>query len=182
MVREPEADMNVVTALVRSAFLVDATYEQTARRHQLTSQQGQLLCVLMGKPEEGFGMGELVRVLGLAKSSLTGLVDRSLRRGLVRRAADSTDGRAVRVFLTAEGEKLAEEFFDDTVQRIAELPAMLSEEEQEQLAELLGRLVLGNQVPVVFGDEHPCLKADDSCLEAAVGTDTGGAAEAAEQH
>jgi len=160
MVREPEADMNVVTALVRSAFLVDATYEQTARRHQLTSQQGQLLCVLMGKPEEGFGMGELVRILGLAKSSLTGLVDRSLRRGLVRREADNTDGRAVRVFLTTEGEKLAEEFFDDTVQRVAELPSMLSEEEQEQLAELLGRLVFGNQVPVVFGDEHSCTQHD----------------------
>jgi DNA-binding MarR family transcriptional regulator len=157
MGREPEADMSVVTALVRSAFLVDATYEQVARKHQLTSQQGQLLCVLMGKPEEGFGMGELVRTLGLAKSSLTGLVDRSLRRGLVRRQADSTDGRAVRVFLTQEGEKVAGEFYDETVARVAELPAVLSGQEQGQLAELLGRLVRANQVPVVFGDEVSCL-------------------------
>lgn len=163
MVREPEAEMSVVTALVRSAFLVDATYENAAREHQLTSQQGQLLCVLMGKPEEGFGMGELVRTLGLAKSSLTGLVDRSLRRGLVRREADSADGRAVRVFLTEEGEKLAEEFYNETVARVAELPVMLSEPEQEQLAELLGRLVLANQVPVVFRDENPCLKSDADC-------------------
>lgn len=156
MGREPEADMSVVTALVRAAFLVDATYEQSARGHQLTSQQGQLLCILMGKPEEGFGMGELVGILGLAKSSLTGLVDRSLRRGLVRRESDTADGRAVRVFLTEEGEKLAEEFYNETVARVAELPAMLTEPEREQLAELLGRLVLGNQVPVVFGDDNPC--------------------------
>jgi DNA-binding MarR family transcriptional regulator len=160
VVREPEAEMSIVTALVRSAFLVDATYEQSARRHQLTSQQGQLLCVLMGRSEEGFGMGELVRTLGLAKSSLTGLVDRSLRRGLVRRESDSTDGRAVRVFLTEEGEKLAMEFYDATVQRVAELPAMLSEREQEQLAGLLARLVSGNQVPVVFGDDYPCTQQD----------------------
>lgn len=160
MVREPEAEMSVVTALVRSAFLVDATYEQSARRHQLTSQQGQLLCVLMGRPEEGFGMGELVRTLGLAKSSLTGLVDRSLRRGLVRRESDSADGRAVRVLLTEEGEKLATEFYDETVQRVAELPSMLSEPEREQLAGLLARLVSGNQVPVVFGDEYPCTHQD----------------------
>jgi DNA-binding MarR family transcriptional regulator len=160
MVREPEAEMSIVTALVRSAFLVDATYEQTARKHQLTSQQGQLLCVLMGKPEEGFGMGELVRILGLAKSSLTGLVDRSLRRGLVRREADSADGRAVRVFLTEEGERLAEEFYDETVQRVAELPVMLSDQEQGQLAELLARLVMANQVPVVFGDDFTCEKHD----------------------
>ena len=161
MGREPEADMSVVTALVRSAFLVDATYEQVARKHQLTSQQGQLLCVLMGKPEEGFGMGELVRTLGLAKSSLTGLVDRSLRRGLVRREADSTDGRAVRVFLTEEGDKAATEFYDETVQHIAELPVVLSGEEQAQLAKLLERLVLANQVPVVFGDDfHTCAQQD----------------------
>lgn len=160
MGREPEPDMSVVTALVRSAFLVDATYENVARKNQLTSQQGQLLCVLMGKPEEGFGMGELVRILGLAKSSLTGLVDRSLRRGLVRREADSTDGRAVRVFLTEEGDKLAEEFYNETVLRVAELPVMLSEEEQAQLAGLLGRLVLANQVPVVFGDDFPYEKPE----------------------
>jgi len=160
MGREPEPDMSVVTALVRSAFLVDATYENVARKHQLTSQQGQLLCVLMGKPEEGFGMGELVRILGLAKSSLTGLVDRSLRRGLVRREADSTDGRAVRVFLTEEGDKLAEEFYNETVLRVAELPVMLSEEDQAQLAGLLGRLVLANQVPVVFGDDFTCEKPE----------------------
>lgn len=158
MVRDPEAPMGVVSALVRSAFLVDATYEHVARKHQLTSQQGQLLCVLMGKPEAGYGMGELVRVLGLAKSSLTGLVDRSLRRGLVRREADSTDGRAVRVFLTEEGEKVAVEFYEETVAAVADLTTMLSEPEQHQLTELLGRLVLENQVPVVFEDET-CLKS-----------------------
>ncbi|NUP49084.1 MAG: winged helix-turn-helix transcriptional regulator [Catenulispora sp.] len=152
--------MGVVTALVRSAFLVDATYEQVARKHQLTSQQGQLLCVLMGKPEAGYGMGELVGVLGLAKSSLTGLVDRSLRRGLVRREADATDGRAVRVFLTEAGEKVAVEFYEETVGAVADLTTTLSEPDQQRLADLLGRLVLANRVPVVF--------EDTSCLEAAV--------------
>lgn len=158
MAREPEAPLGVVSALVRSAFLVDATYEQSARRHQLTSQQGQLLCVLMGRPEAGFGMGELVGILGLAKSSLTGLVDRSLRRGLVRRESDSTDGRAVRVFLTEEGEKVATEFYDETTARVAELAAMLSEDEKQQLTTLLGRVVLENRVPLVFADEQACLE------------------------
>ncbi|MBW8804735.1 MAG: MarR family transcriptional regulator [Catenulispora sp. 13_1_20CM_3_70_7] len=162
MVREPEAPMGVVSALVRSAFLVDRTYENAARDHQLTSQQGQLLCVLMGRPEEGFGMGELLHVLGLAKSSLTGLVDRSLRRGLVRREADSADGRAVRVFLTEEGEKVAEEFYNETVARIADLTTGLSPAEQARLTGLLARLVLENQVPVVFGEEKAGDPADSA--------------------
>ncbi|GAA2051459.1 MarR family transcriptional regulator [Catenulispora yoronensis] len=170
MVHEPEAPMGVVSALVRSAFLVDATYEHTARKHNLTSQQGQLLCVLMGQPVEGFGMGELVRVLGLAKSSLTGLVDRSLRRGLVRREADSTDGRAVRVFLTEEGHKVAGEFYDETVAAVAELADTLSETEQHQLTELLGRLVLENHVPVVFEDKPGQEAAEDVLCEGKSGT------------
>ncbi|GAA1985791.1 MarR family winged helix-turn-helix transcriptional regulator [Catenulispora subtropica] len=163
MAREPEAPMGVVSALVRSAFLVDATYEQVARKHQLTSQQGQLLCVLMGRSDEGYGMGELVRVLGLAKSSLTGLVDRSLRRGLVRRESDAADGRAVRVFLTEEGEKVAGEFYDETVAAVADLTTMLSVQDQARLTDLLGRLVLENHVPAVFEDET-CLKAAEEAL------------------
>lgn len=57
-----------------------------------------MLCVLMARP---YGMSELGAVLRLAKSSLTGLVDRTERNGLVRREVDPRDTRAVRVALTA---------------------------------------------------------------------------------
>src|SRR4051812_40292564 len=95
---------NVVTALVRTAFLVDAVYAESAREHGLTPQQGQLLCVLMTQP---YGMGELGSLLGLAKSSLSGLVDRTERNGLVGREPDPRDSRAVRVALTVRGSRLA---------------------------------------------------------------------------
>src|SRR4051794_30189348 len=107
--------MGVVTALVRSAFLVNAVYAESAREYGLTSQQGQLLCVLMAQP---YGMTELGTTLDLAKSSLTGLVDRTERNGLVRREPDPRDMRAVRVALTPQGSKLATEFYDETCRRI----------------------------------------------------------------
>jgi DNA-binding MarR family transcriptional regulator len=136
-----------VTALVRSAFLVNAVYAESAREHGITPQQGQLLCVLMAQP---YGMGELGAVLGLAKSSLTGLVDRTERNGLVRREPDPQDTRAVRVSLTPEGSRLAAEFYAETCRRIDKLPAGLSAAERDTLAVLLGRVVLDNKVPVVF--------------------------------
>src|SRR5919108_713246 len=111
---EPGDEIGVVAALVRSAFLVNAVYAESAREHGITSQQGQLLCVLMGKP---YGMGELGATLGLAKSSLTGVVDRTERNGLVRRAPDQQDMRAVRVELTPQGRRLAEEFYVETCRR-----------------------------------------------------------------
>jgi DNA-binding MarR family transcriptional regulator len=144
-----QGQLGVVTALVRAAFLVNAVYAESAREHGITPQQGQLLCVLMAQP---YGMGELGSVLGLAKSSLTGLVDRTERNGLVRREADPEDMRAVKVTLTARGSELAEVFYDATCRRVEKLPAGLDVAERDVLARLLGRVVLDNKVPEVFLD------------------------------
>ncbi len=143
----------MVTGLVRAAFLVNAVYVESAREHGITQQQGQLLCVLMAQP---YGMSELGAVLGLAKSSLTGLVDRSERNGLVRREPDPVDTRAVRVSLTAKGSKLARTFYAETCRRVDKLPVGFDAAERDALAGLLGRIVRDNQVPMVFLDldEH----------------------------
>lgn len=147
MSKDVEGQIGVVAGLVRSAFLVDAVYADSAREYGLTQQQGQLLCVLMPQP---YGMSELGATLGLAKSSLTGLVDRSERNGLVQRKPDPHDSRAVRVALTRRGAKLADEFYTETCRRIEELTAEFAPEERDALAALLGRVVADNKVPSVF--------------------------------
>jgi DNA-binding MarR family transcriptional regulator len=145
--KNEDGQIGVVAGLVRSAFLVNAVYAESGREHGLTPQQGQLLCVLMAQP---LAMKELGAILGLAKSSLTGLVDRTERNGLVRREPDPRDARVVRVALTPRGSGLAEEFYAETCRRIDRLPAGLSDAERGTLARLLGRVVLDNKVPVVF--------------------------------
>ena len=142
-----DGQLGVVAALVRSTFLVNAVYAESAREYGLTSQQGQLLCVLMAQP---YGMGELGAMLGLAKSSLTGLVDRSERNGLVKRVPDPRDTRAVRVTLTPRGSALVDKFYDETCKRVEELTRGLGPEERDVLATLLGRIVVDNKVPAVF--------------------------------
>ncbi|RFS85149.1 MarR family transcriptional regulator [Actinomadura spongiicola] len=139
--------MGVVGALVQGAFLVNAVYAESAREHGLTSQQGVLLCVLMARPR---GMSELGAMLGLAKSSLTGLVDRTERNGLVRREPDPHDQRAVRVALTPEGRALIDDFYAETCRRVERLAAGLSRAERDALSGALGRIVVDNEVPVVF--------------------------------
>jgi DNA-binding MarR family transcriptional regulator len=141
--------MGMGTALVRTAFLVDAVYADSVREFDLTVPQAQLLCVLIARP---YGMFELAKTLGLAKSSISGLVDRSERRDLVRREADPGDGRAFRVALTDKGAQLAEQFHEETTKRVAELPLGLSAAEQDVLVGLLTRVIADNHVPVVFTD------------------------------
>jgi DNA-binding MarR family transcriptional regulator len=147
VIKRDDGSMGIAAALVRSAFLVDAVYAESGREHGLTPQQGQLLCVLMGRP---YGMTELGATLGLAKSSLTGLVDRTERNGLVRREPDPKDTRAVRVALTSRGGRLAREFYAETCRRVEQLAAGLSSAEHATLTALLGHVVLDNKVPVVF--------------------------------
>ena len=144
---QQEDQIGIVAALVRTTFLVNAVYAEAAREHGLTHQQGQLLCVLMARP---YNMGELSSLLGLAKSSLTGLVDRTERNGLVRRESDLQDTRTIRVALTPRGGRVAEEFYDEACRRIDMLPETLGSDEREVLAGLLGRIVEDNEVPVVF--------------------------------
>ncbi|HEU6443899.1 MAG TPA: MarR family transcriptional regulator [Gaiellaceae bacterium] len=50
--------------------------------------------------EDGLRLGELARRSRLSKQTMTGLVRRLERDGLVERRADPEDGRAFRVFLT----------------------------------------------------------------------------------
>jgi DNA-binding MarR family transcriptional regulator len=147
MSKPVDGHLGVVAALVRSTFLVNAVYAESAREYGITQQQGQLLCVLMAQP---YGMGELGAVLGLAKSSLTGLVDRTERTGLVQRRPDPQDSRAVTVSLTRQGAKIADEFYTETCRRVEELTAGLAAAERDTLAALLGRVVTDNKVPTVF--------------------------------
>ncbi|MEU0572165.1 MarR family transcriptional regulator [Nonomuraea sp. NPDC005983] len=152
MSKHVDGPIGTVAALVRSTFLVNAVYADSAREYGLTQQQGQLLCVLMAQP---YGMSELGAVLGLAKSSLTGLVDRSERNGLVQRTPDPQDSRAVRVALTGRGAKLADEFYAETCRRVGELTSEFDPAERDTLAALLGRVVADNKVPTVFMEpEH----------------------------
>ncbi|WP_214410889.1 MarR family winged helix-turn-helix transcriptional regulator [Sphaerisporangium fuscum] len=147
MSKHVDGQIGTVAALVRSTFLVNAVYSESAREYGITQQQGQLLCVLMAQP---YGMSELGAVLGLAKSSLTGLVDRTERNGLVRREPDPQDSRAVRVGLTGRGAKLADEFYTETCRRVEALTSGLDPAERDTLAALLGRVVADNKVPTVF--------------------------------
>lgn len=97
-----------------------------------------------------YGMGDLGAMLGLAKSSLTGLVDRTERNGLVKRIPDPHDTRAVRVALTPRGSRRADEFYNDTCRRIEKLSASLDAGQRETLARLLGDIVRENKVPLTF--------------------------------
>ncbi|MEU0520266.1 MarR family winged helix-turn-helix transcriptional regulator [Streptosporangium sp. NPDC006007] len=81
--------------------------EETVRGDGLTPQQYQLLLALKGFPgREWATVGELADRLQLRHHSVVELVNRAQRQGLVKRDTHPDDGRAVRVLLTSEGERV----------------------------------------------------------------------------
>lgn len=80
--------------------------EETVRRHGLTPQHYQLMLALKGFPgREWATMRELAERLQLRHHSVVELVNRAQTQDLVERAPDPTDARAVRVQLTAGGQR-----------------------------------------------------------------------------
>jgi DNA-binding MarR family transcriptional regulator len=142
-----EGRLGLTTALARVAFLVNAAYTEASRGFGFSPQQGQFLCVLRPGP---CGMGELATVMGLAKSTVSGMVGYAERHGLVRREVDPDDSRAVSVALTPHGREVADEFYDVGSRRIERLAASLTDEERSTLAALLGRVADDNKVSVIF--------------------------------
>lgn len=80
-----------------------------AREAGLTAQQHQALLVLKGFPGRDYAfITELAERLQVRHHSAVGLVDRLVRRQLLRRTPSSTDRRRVELHLTRQGEKLIE--------------------------------------------------------------------------
>ena len=95
--------LDIIDGLAQLAFVIHGTLELRAAQHDLSITQARLLGVLRDRTP---AMSELARLLGLDKSSISGLVDRAERRGLVVRIPSAEDKRAVLVGLTDQGRSL----------------------------------------------------------------------------
>jgi DNA-binding MarR family transcriptional regulator len=133
------ADPRLTDALVQLSFAVQSLLGRIAAEHDLSVIQARLLGVLRDRE---IGMLELSRILELEKSSVTGLVDRAERRGLVQRVSVPGNRRAVRVILTPHGQALVGAVAGLVSAHIAELTAGLSPAQQARLAELATSIIV----------------------------------------
>jgi len=146
---------NLTDALVELSFLIQATLARLASESELSLTQVRLLGILRDREP---GIVELARVLNLDKSSVSGLVDRAQRRGLVERASSkSADGRAIRVVLTESGRSMASQFAERVSAELAELLEDLAPAQRRRLAAQAARIVASSGMS--RGLESPRLTA-----------------------
>ena len=120
------------------SFAVQGVLGRLAAEHDLSLTSFRLLAILRDHEP---GMLELAGHLGLSKSTVSGLIDRAERRGLVARSAAETDGRGVLVSLTADGRALATQVEVVAYAQLDALLAPLSASKRTQLARLAEQVI-----------------------------------------
>src|ERR1700758_4726661 len=133
--------LSPVDGLAQLSFLIQGLRERRAAEHDLSIPATRLLGVLRDRTPT---MNELARILGLDKSSVTGLVDRAERRGLVARVPSATDRRAGLGSLPHEGRpvvsRAAAAFEADVSALLSRLPLR----ERETLSRIVSRLLVAH--------------------------------------
>src|SRR6201996_5767638 len=124
--------------LVLTSFTVIALLSRTAAEHELSLTQLRMMAILRDRTPT---MADLAGFLGLERSSVSGLIDRAARRGLVQRTASRSDGRSVQVSLTPDGYRLAGQVAGEVAGLITPMTGALTPAEQKRLTQLLGKLL-----------------------------------------
>ncbi|MFE2753756.1 MarR family winged helix-turn-helix transcriptional regulator [Actinosynnema sp. NPDC059335] len=130
-------DDDLEDALVRISFRVMAVLTRIGAEHDLSLTQLRLLGLLRDRRPR---MTDLAAFLGLDKSTMSGLVERAERRGLVTRRKSPLDRRATDVALTPEGRALTERVEEQVRTTLAPFTDRLDGDDRGQLVRLLDAL------------------------------------------
>ncbi|MET8162260.1 MarR family transcriptional regulator [Sphaerisporangium sp. NPDC005289] len=128
----------IVDALAQCAFVVTGALTRVGAEHDLSLTQLRVLGILRDRTLK---MSELADFLGLERSTMSGLVERAERRGLLQRARNPVDSRAIDVSMTAAGLVLAEGVRKDLERALAPVTSRLNADERRMVARLLQRML-----------------------------------------
>ncbi|MFK0102000.1 MULTISPECIES: MarR family winged helix-turn-helix transcriptional regulator [unclassified Streptomyces] len=128
----------LLDGLVRSAFQIMGVLTRIGAEHDLSLTQLRVLGIVRDREPR---MSDLAAFLGLDKSTLSGLISRAERRGLLTRGTSPEDKRAVVVLITDEGRELIERLYAQGRAELAPATDRLDPQQRGQLAQLLEPLL-----------------------------------------
>jgi len=123
-------------AFLRLIWLEHKRFAQTLAAHSLTVPQFYAL-VMIWQQEAHCPMGSLATAMLQSSGTMTGIVDRLVRMGLVTRQTAAHDRRVVLVELTPRGREVVRHVYDDKVAELHHSLSHLGEEDQQALLRLI---------------------------------------------
>lgn len=134
--REPA--LAVIREIVRAYQAFTDFSLRDIKRFGLTGPEFDVLATLGNRP--GMTFKEIGENTLITKTTLTGVVDRLEKKGLVERRDCPEDRRCVRAVLTEKGDALFREVFPDHVDRLKERLDALGDQERRQVVEVLAKV------------------------------------------
>ena len=131
---------NRIDQLVSLIFSIRKfTHEQVAQKNDKNFSYLQTITLKFIK-EKSPQMSEISDFLAITPPSATSLVNSLVKSGMIKRKADQTDRRKVKIEISAKGEKHLKEIIDKTTERMKKNLAVLSEKDQKNLLEILSKI------------------------------------------
>jgi DNA-binding MarR family transcriptional regulator len=132
------AKLELVEALGAVAFAVMGAMTKLAAEHDLSLTQLRMLGILR---DRRLTISELALALGLDRSSVSGLVERTHKRGLVQREPNSADARSVYVTVSRDGAEAVALGAAEMARLLSSLTDGLTPTEANRLTALLDRML-----------------------------------------
>ncbi|GAA2273416.1 MarR family transcriptional regulator [Nonomuraea roseoviolacea subsp. roseoviolacea] len=135
--------VGVVGRVTRLAALLQKEFREFFARHGLEKGEWDVMALLRrsGEPYE-LSAGALLKETMVTSGAITNRIDRMEAKGLVERVRDPADRRSVIVRLTRRGVEACDEVIALHMANEARLLAALGEDDREDLAALLRRVLV----------------------------------------
>ncbi len=129
---------STVDALAKLSFAVQIVLTRVAAEHDLSVTQLRLLGILRDRTPS---MAAIADYLALDRSSVTGLIDRAERRGLVARRSSAEDARVTLIETTPAGLSLGSQLAHEVSVAMAAIVNKASDDDLAGIARLANALI-----------------------------------------
>ena len=136
----PDDVITMLTVMKTAEEIKGKTDDILVRKYHMS--QGKLcVMIILHQHEEGLAPSKLASMAGVTKATISVMLARMERDGLVKKSVDEADGRARLVYLTDKGRQEMDSILPDHYVRISHPIGKLDEKEKKELVRLLHKIV-----------------------------------------
>ena len=136
-------DLRLFRVWMKASRAVVANIQKDIESHKINNENFMILELLYSKGPHP--VQKISEKFSIPSGSITYVVDKLEKKGLVERQPNPNDRRASNVVLTEEGRALFDEIFPKHVATISQNLSFISNDEKQQLIDLLKRIGMGAQ-------------------------------------
>ena len=137
--RADTIDKSVIHLLHRASQRASEIFAQETRDFDLTARQYAVITTVA--QHEGLSQTDLVRLTGIDRSTLADVVQRLLKRGVIKRERTTQDGRTYAVTLSADGRELLDSIKPHARRADRLVLSCLGDEDGKLASQILSRLL-----------------------------------------